>query len=131
MLLQLQEIASCITVFLTIQALSSSRTHSLGNDPDDADYNIPWRTLFIINPAISQAGNGLMYEGQVVRIGRKFRLHSSNPAYKYSIENASATFSASYANLYNHNAASLYRLFLPGKLKSIYSKVVCQSQQNR
>jgi hypothetical protein len=55
-----------------------------------------------------------MEEGQVVWIGRKFKLHSANPAYKYSIENASSTFSVPYRNIYNHNAAAVYRLSAPG-----------------
>jgi hypothetical protein len=78
-------------------------------------YNVPWRTLFIINPSLSQAGDGLMREGQVVRIGRHFRLRSPRDmAYAYSIENATSIFSVPYSNIYNHNAASVFRLAAPG-----------------
>ena len=38
-------------------------------------------------------GDGLMKQGQLVRIGRKFQLNSPrNKAYSYSLENASSTF---------------------------------------
>ena len=55
-----------------------------------------------------------MVEGQVLSIGRTFKLHSPNARYRYSIENASSTFSVPFTNIYNHNAASVFRLLAPG-----------------
>jgi len=56
-----------------------------------------------------------MTEGQVVRIGRHLRLRSPRDmAYAYSIENASSVFSVAFKNIYNHNAAAVFRLSAPG-----------------
>ena len=116
-LLALLWVSACAPCQHTLNALAQVRVK-----PGDTlrsvakAYNIPWRTLFLINPDLSQAGDGLMRQGQVLRIGRKFRLYSSSTAYQYSIENASETFSVTYANLYNHNAAAVLRLSAAGAL---------------
>jgi len=108
-------IRRCVTVYVPscqVRVQQGDTLRSL-----EKQYQIPWRTLFLINPDLSQAGDGLMEEGQVLRIGRQFRLASPrNTAYRYSLENTSATFSVPYANLYNHNAPSIFRLAAPGAL---------------
>ena len=69
-----------------------------------------------------------MEEGQVLRIGRHFRLRSSRDmAYAYSIENASSVFSVPFRNIYNHNAASIFRLVAPGLFCSSLSTPPCFS----
>lgn len=108
-------ISRCINVYVPscqVRVKLGDTLRSLGQA-----YQVPWRTLFIINPSLSQAGDGLMTEGQVVRIGRHFRLRSPRDmAYAYSIENASSVFSVAFKNIYNHNAAAVFRLSAPGAM---------------
>lgn len=108
-------IRRCVTIYVPscqVRVQKGDTLRSLAKQ-----YQVPWRTLFLINPTLSQAGDGLMKDGQVIRIGRQFRLTSPrDPSFHYTIENASATFSLPYANLYNHNAASIFRLSAPGAL---------------
>jgi hypothetical protein len=105
-------ITRCITVIVPSCQVRVKRGDTLRSIAEQ--HHIPWRSLFLINPHLTQAGDGLMFEGQVLSIGRTFKLNSPNARYRYSIENASSTFSVPFTNIYNHNAASVFRLLAPG-----------------
>ena len=108
-------IRRCVTVYVPSCEVRVQRGDTLRSLAKQ--YQIPWRTLFLINPTLSQSGDGLMKDGQVLRIGRLFRLVSPRDAsFRFTIENASSTFALPYSNLYNHNAASVFRLAAPGAM---------------